>query len=123
MVRDLLTDKVIGRAIEVHRNLGPGLLESAYEACLCFELNKAGLNFTKQQAIPVRYKSIKLDCGFRADIIVEDKLLLELKATDRIHPIHKAQLLTYLKLTGLKIGLILNFNTELLKNGIQRMVL
>jgi GxxExxY protein len=123
MVRDLLTDKVIGRAIEVHRNLGPGLLESAYEACLCFELNKEGLNFTKQQAIPVRYKSIDLYCGFRADIIVEDKLLLELKATDRIHPIHNAQLLTYLKLTGLKTGLILNFNTELLKNGIQRMVL
>ncbi len=123
MVRDQLTDKIIGLAIEVHRSLGPGVLESAYETCLCYELDQSRLKFSKQKSIPIRYKDVDLNCGFRADVIVEDRLLLELKAVEKILPIHEAQLLTYLKLTGLKTGLILNFNTVLLKDGICRMVL
>ena len=123
MVRDQLTDKIIGLAIEVHRSLGPGVLESAYETCLCYELDQSRLKFSKQKSIPIRYKDVDLNCGFRADVIVEDRLLLELKAVEKILPIHEAQLLTYLKLTGLKTGLILNFNTVLLKYGICRMVL
>ena len=123
MGSDRLTDRVIGLAIEVHKSLGPGLLESAYENCLSYELDSFGLAFTKQKSIPIKYKNVQLNCGFRADVIVEDQLLLELKAIGKILPLHEAQLLTYLKLTGLKTGLILNFNTVLLKDGIRRMVL
>ena len=121
--RDPLTDKVIGLAIEVHRTLGPGLLESAYEECLCFELTRSPLSFRRQVPLAISYKSIDLDCGYRADLIVEDELILELKAIDRLLPLHDAQLLTYLKLSGLKKGLLLNFNTVLLKDGIRRLVL
>jgi GxxExxY protein len=123
MAKDQITDDVIGSAIEVHKRLGPGLLESAYEACLCFELDNSGMKFSRQKSISIEYKNVQLNCGFRADIIVDDRLLLELKAVEKISPIHEAQLLTYLKLTGLRTGLILNFNTVLLKDGIRRMVL
>ncbi len=121
--RDPLTDRVIGLAIEVHRGLGPGLLESAYEECLCFELKQNGIPFNRQVALPVIYKSVKLDCGYRMDIVVDEKLVLELKTVERLLPLHDAQLLTYLKLSGLPTGLILNFNVPVLKNGIRRLVL
>jgi len=122
-MKDELTNRIIGYAIEVHRNLGPGLLESAYEACLCREFSDAGINFKRQVPITVDYKGEKVDCAFRADVMVEDEVLLELKACERIHSIHEAQLLTYLKLSGLKKGLLMNFNSTLLKNGIKRMVI
>jgi len=123
MTKDPLTDQVIGLAIEVHRELGPGLLESAYEQCLCHEFANANLGFERQKSIGIDYKGTKLDCGFRADLIVESKLLIELKAIERILPIHEAQLLTYMKLSEIGTGLILNFNTRVLKDGIKRMVL
>ena len=123
MEKDPLTDRVIGLAIEVHRQLGPGLLESAYETCLCHQLSEAGLNFERQKPIGIHYKGVDLDCGFRSDLIVEDNLLIELKAVEKILPVHEAQLLTYMKLSKISTGLILNFNTEVLKNGIKRMVL
>jgi GxxExxY protein len=122
MLNDL-TKSVIGAAIEVHRALGPGLLESAYEICLCRELNLRGIQFQRQLPIPLEYKGVELDCGYRSDVIVEDTLLLELKAVDALLPIHEAQLLSYLKLTGLSVGLLINFNVELLKDGIRRRVL
>jgi GxxExxY protein len=118
-----LTKSVIGAAIEVHRALGPGLLESAYEICLCRELNLREIQFRRQVPIPVGYKGVKLDCGYRSDVIIEDSLLLELKAVDALLPIHEAQLLSYLKLTGLNVGLLINFNVELLRDGIRRRVL
>jgi GxxExxY protein len=118
-----LTEKIIGGAIEVHRHLGPGLLESAYEECLCHELKLAGLKFVKQKSLPLEYKGIKLDCGYRIDVVVEDRVIVELKCVEQIAPIHEAQLLTYLKLSGIKTGLIINFNSGLLKDGIKRMVL
>ena len=121
--RDPLTDRVIGLAIEVHRGLGPGLLESAYEECLCFELKQNAIPFNRQVALPVIYKAVKLDCGYRMDIVVDEKLVLELKTVERLLPLHDAQLLTYLKLSGLPTGLILNFNVPVLKNGIRRLVL
>src|SRR5262245_10013262 len=105
---EALTSRVIGAAIEVHRQLGPGLLESAYEECLCHELRLNGLSFQRQVAFPVLYKSIRLDCGYRAELIVEDKVVLELKAVDAIADLHKAQLLTYLRVSGLKVGLLFN---------------
>lgn len=120
--KDPLTSKVIGIAIEIHRALGPGLLESAYEACLCHDLREAGFVINNQVPLPVVYKDVRLDCGYRLDIVVNNELILELKAIDKILPIHEAQLLTYLKLTGIKKGLILNFNTPVLKNGIKRLV-
>ncbi|MEQ9557280.1 MAG: GxxExxY protein [Rhodospirillales bacterium] len=120
---DPLTEKVIGLAIEVHRHLGPGLLESAYEECLCFELETNGIGHSKQVPLPVTYKNTKLECGYRMDLVVEDKLVIELKTVDRLLPIHEAQLLTYLKLSGLKTGLLLNFNSSVLKDGIRRLVL
>jgi len=123
MNKDPLTDQVIGRAIEVHRELGPGLLESAYEECLCHEFTNASVAFERQKPIGIDYKGTKLDCGFRADLIVENKLLIELKAVEGLLPIHEAQLLTYMKLTGIGIGLLLNFNTKVLKDGIKRVVL
>jgi len=120
---DLRTEKVIGFAIEVHRQLGPGLLESAYEECLNYELKEAGIDFRRQVALPVVYKSIRLDCGYRLDFVVEDRLILELKTVERLLPIHEAQMLTYMKLSGIGVGLLLNFNTPVLKDGLRRMLL
>ena len=118
-----LTEQIIGAAIEVHRHLGPGLLESAYEECLCRELELRGLSFERQKPLPLEYKGIKLDCGYRIDIVVENKVILELKCVDAIAPVHEAQLLTYLRLSGLKVGLILNFYVAVMKDGIKRLVL
>lgn len=117
-----LSKKIIGTAIEVHKVLGPGLLESAYEECLCHELHLQNLSFERQKPLPVKYKGIKLDCGYRLDVVVEELIILELKSSERIEPIHKAQLLTYLKLTGLNLGLLLNFNSVVMRDGIVRMV-
>ena len=117
-----ITRQIIGGAIEVHRALGPGLLESAYEECLYHELILMGLSVERQIPLPVRYKGKKLDCGYRVDMIVDNQIMLELKACEHIEPIHKAQLLTYLKLAGLNLGLLLNFNVTVLKDGITRMV-
>ena len=118
-----LTEKIIGCAIKVHRVLGPGLLESAYEVCLAHEVRKAGLQIERQVSLPVVYDGIKLDAGYILDIVVEDAIILELKAVETLLPIHEAQLLTYLKLTGKKLGLLINFNVALLKNGIKRKVI
>jgi len=120
MEMDDLTSKVISAAIEVHKALGPGLLESAYEECLCRELDLRGMNYERQKDLPVEYKGVKLNCGYRLDIVVAGKLILELKACNALEPIHEAQLLTYLKLTGLKIGRLINFNVPVLKMGIRR---
>jgi len=117
-----LTEEIIGAAMEVHSFLGPGLLESAYENCLKFELGKRGLKVVSQLALPIQYKEIKIDAGYRIDLLVEDEVIVELKAVDSIQPIHKAQLLSYLKMSNLRIGLLLNFNVERLKQGITRMV-
>jgi len=118
-----LTDAIIGAAMEVHRTLGPGLLESTYEMCLCRELSIRGITFERQVPIPVEYKGVKLDCGYRADIVVDETILIEIKAVDSVLSIHDAQLLSYLKLGGWKIGLFINFNVELLKHGLRRRVL
>jgi len=118
-----LTEAIIGAAIEVHRTLGPGLLESTYEMCLCRELGIRGIPFERQVPIPVEYKGVKLDCGYSADIVVDGMILVEIKAMDSLLPIHDAQLLSYLKLGGWKIGLLINFKVELLKNGLRRRVL
>ena len=120
---DRLTEKVIGLAIEVHRQLGPGLLESAYEECLCLELQEAGLAFRRQVPLPITYKSIRLDCGYRLDLLIEDQLILELKSVEGLLPIHEAQVLTYMKLIGVRTGLLLNFNSAVLKSGIRRLML
>ena len=119
---DRLTERVIGFAIEVHRQLGPGLLESAYEECLCYELREGGLGFRRQVPLPVAYKSIRLDCGYRIDVVVEEQVILELKTVERLMPIHDAQLLTYMKLSGRPTGLLLNFHSAVLKDGIRRMM-
>ena len=115
-----LTERVIGACIQIHRALGPGLLESAYEECLCYELSRAGIKFERQKPLPVHYKEVNLECGYRLDLVVEQKLIVELKAVDEIAPIHEAQLLTYLKLSGLTLGLLINFNVPVLKSGIKR---
>ena len=117
-----LSSKIIGAAIEVHKTLGPGLLESAYEECLCHELSIQGLLFEKQKPLSIDYKGKKMDCGYRLDIVVEKAVIIELKSCEKIEPIHKAQLLTYLKLSGLKLGLILNFNVPIMRDGIVRIV-
>ena len=117
-----LTEKIIGAAIEVHKVLGPGLLESAYEGCLAHELSIANMSFERQLALPVTYKSFELDCGYRIDFLVEGTVVLELKAVEGLQRIHEAQLLTYLKLGGWPIGLLINFNVPVLKSGIKRMV-
>jgi GxxExxY protein len=117
-----LTEKVMGLAIEVHRELGPGLLESAYEQCLCYELSTSGLSFTFQQELPVRYKGVLIDCTYRYDVLVESRLLLEIKAVQDLLPVHEAQLLTYMKLLNVDYGLLLNFHAPLLKDGIKRRV-
>ena len=117
-----LTGQIIGAAIEVHKTLGPGLLESAYEECLCREFSLRGFSYERQKEVPVEYKGVRLDCGYRLDIVVSESVVLELKACDRLERIHQAQLLTYLKLTGIKYGLLINFNVSVLKDGIKRMV-
>jgi len=117
-----LSSKIIGAAIDVHRTIGPGLLESAYEECLCYELDLQGLTFERQKPLPVSYKEVKLDCGYRLDVVVQNIIILELKSCERIEPIHKAQLLTYLKLSGLNLGLLLNFNMITMRDGIIRVV-
>ena len=117
-----LSSQIIAAAIEVHKALGPGLLESAYEKCLCHELKLRGLSFDNQKPLPLVYKGKKLDCGYQLDISVENTIIFELKSCEKIEPIHKAQLLTYLKLSGLKLGLLLNFNVPVMRDGIIRMV-
>jgi GxxExxY protein len=116
-----LTGSVIGAAIEVHKMLGPGLLESIYEECLCYELSLLKIKFESQKELPIEYKGSKLSSGYRIDLIIDNQLILELKSCDQIQPIHEAQLLTYLKLSGIKYGLLINFNTVLLKDGIKRL--
>lgn len=118
-----ITGEIIGAAIEVHKILGPGLLESAYEECLSHELIQRGLRTERQKAVPVVYKEIKLECGYRIDILVENQVVVELKAQDAILPVHIAQILTYLRFSKMKIGLLINFNVTVLKNGIKRFVL
>lgn len=119
---DKLTEQIIGRAIEVHRGLGPGLLESAYEECLCFELSQFGLRFERQVPLPVMYKGVNLDCGYRMDIVVESSVIIEVKAVERLIAVHEAQLLSYLKLHNKRVGLLMNFHTAILKNGLKRIV-
>jgi GxxExxY protein len=121
--RDPRTSPILGAAIEVHRHLGPGLLESAYEECLCHELNLRDLRFQRQLDLPVEYKGLKLNCGYKIDLIVQDEVVLELKAVEKLLPIHQAQLLTYLKLAHKRVGLLINFNVPLLTQGIIRRVL
>jgi GxxExxY protein len=116
------TESIIGAAIEVHRHLGPGLLESAYEECLCEELSIRKIPFKRQIALPVSYKSKRLDIGYRVDLLVKDEVVVELKTVESILPIHEAQTLTYMRLGGWQVGLILNFNVTILKNGIKRLV-
>jgi GxxExxY protein len=115
-----ITEQVIGACIEIHKQLGPGLLESAYEECLCYELSNLGIAFERQRPLPVHYKSVLLDCGYRLDLVVDNRIILELKTVENLLPIHEAQLLTYLKLSGLTLGLLINFNVPVLKNGIKR---
>jgi GxxExxY protein len=119
---DLLTRRIIGAAIEVHRVPGPGLLESAYEACLAFELTQSGLSFRQQVPLPVRYKQVQLDCGYRLDLLVEDAIVVEVKAVDALAPIHQAQIMSYLRLAEKKVGLLINFNVRVLKQGLKRVV-
>ena len=118
-----LSGQIIGMAIDVHRQLGPGLLESAYESCLCFDLAEAGIAYTRQVPLPLRYKGIRLNCGYRMDVVVDDKIVLEIKAVQQVMPIHKAQLLTYLRLSGHRVGLLINFNAVVLKDGLHRLML
>ena len=120
---DDLSNRVIGCAIEVPRELGPGLLESAYEQCLAHELKRNGISFQLQHPQAVEYKGIRLDCGYRIDMLIEDELIIELKAVEEIRGIHEAQLLTYMKLAGIKTGLLINFNVSKLKDGLKRYVL
>jgi GxxExxY protein len=123
--RELLnqvTGSIIGAAIEVHRALGPGLLESAYEACLVYELAERGLKVDQQKPLPLVYKEVQLDCGYRLDLLVEDMVIVEIKAVDCLQPIHQAQLLSYLKLSGCEVGLLINFTVKVLKQGICRLI-
>ena len=119
--RDALTEQIIGAAIEVHRALGPGLLESAYEECLCVELGLRDIRFRSQVELPVVYKEHRVDGGYRLDLVVEDSVIVEIKAVERLLSLHEAQLLTYLRLSGIATGLLLNFNVPVLKDGIRRM--
>ena len=119
---DILSHQIIESAIEVHKTLGPGLLETVYEHALCYELSKRDIPFERQKRLPVAYKDVNLDCNFRLDILVDDLVIVELKAVNRIEPLFEAQLLTYLKLSNLWLGLLLNFNVPILKHGIKRVV-
>jgi GxxExxY protein len=121
--RDSITGQIIGAGIEVHRQLGPGLLESAYRACLCWELRHRGLRVEREVALPLVYKGVHVDAGYRLDLIVEGRVLVELKAIERLAPVHTAQVITYLRLTGLPVGLLMNFNAEVLRDGIVRVAL
>ena len=118
-----LSKEIIGCAIEVHKNIGPGMLESAYEECLAYELKQKGLNFERQKPVAVHYKEIKLDCGYRIDLLVENQIVLELKSIESLSKIHTAQILTYMRFANIRKGLIINFNVTMLKNGIKRFVL
>ena len=122
MAENELTHQIIGAAIEVHRMLGPGLLESTYEECLCHELSQRGIPFERQKPIPVVYKGVKLDCGYRLDLLVAGRVILELKSVEALAPIHDSILVTYLKLSGHRIGFLMNFNVKVLKDGIKRLV-
>jgi GxxExxY protein len=115
-----ITEKIIGAAIEIHKTLGPGLLESAYEECLCYELSRARISFRRQVDLPVSYKEVKLDCGYRIDLLVEEEVIIELKTVERLLPIHEAQLLTYPKMLDKRLGLLVNFNVPVLRDGIKR---
>ncbi|PYV67580.1 MAG: GxxExxY protein [Acidobacteria bacterium] len=115
LVQEQLTEQIIGAAIEVHRELGPGLLESAYEECFCHELHLRNLSFQRQLDLPVAYKDLKLDCGYRLDVVIENLVVVELKSMEQVLPVHQAQLLTYLRLSGKKVGLLINFNVAVLK--------
>lgn len=117
-----LTEEIIGAAIKIHRRLGPGLLESAYEACLAFELHQKGLRVEQQRAVPLIYEGVKLECGFRADLVVQGRVVVELKCKEQVHPVDEAQLLSHLRLLGLPVGLLINFHVVVLKNGVKRMV-
>jgi len=121
MFRDI-TPQIIGAAIKVHRRLGPGLLESAYETCLAYELEQLGLRVERQKAVPLLYNTMKLECGFRADLVVERKVVIEIMCKEALHPVDQAQLLSYLRLLDLQVGLLINFHVVLLKDGIKRMV-
>ncbi len=118
-----LGERIIGLAITVHRYLGPGLLESAYEECLCLELKEAGISYKRQVPLPIVYKSVRLECGYRMDIVADNEIVIEIKAVDQLLPIHEAQILTYLRLSGLRAALLMNFNSTVLKNGLRRFVL
>jgi GxxExxY protein len=122
MKHNELTKRIIGAAIEVHRNLGPGLLESAYQECLCHELHLNGIGFQRQVSLPVNYKGLRLDCAYRLDLLVEDLVIVEIKAIDELDQIHSAQVLTYLKAAGKEVGLLMNFNVAVLKNGLKRLI-
>ncbi|MGA2356807.1 MAG: GxxExxY protein [Terriglobales bacterium] len=119
---DEISHRIIGAAIEVHRHLGPGLLESAYQSCLAFELKQLGLKLEEQKPLPVVYKNAKLDCDYRLDFVVEDEIIIEIKAIEKLLPIHDAQLLSYLRLTKKRVGLLMNFHVPVLKNGLKRIV-
>ncbi len=119
---DALTQKIIGAALEVHRTLGPGLLESTYEACLIFELNQMGLKVERQKPLPIIYKGIKLHCGYRLDLLIENTVIVEIKSVDDLAPIHSSQLLSYLNLSQFQVGLLINFNVKILKHGIRRFI-
>ena len=123
LIEEKLSENVIRAAIEVHRALGPGLLESVYEECFAHELELSKIPFERQVPLPIRYKAVHLDCGYRLDFVIDGKLIIELKAVEKTLPVHKAQLLTYMRLSGHKVGLLLNFNTPVLKDGITRLVL
>jgi GxxExxY protein len=119
---DSITRRIIGAAIEVHKHLGPGLLESAYESCLAFELSERGLAIERQKPLPIKYKNVLLDCGYKLDLVVEDSVIVELKAIEQLLPIHEAQLLSYLRISGKSTGLLINFHVRVLKNGLKRIV-
>ena len=117
-----LTEQIIGASIDVHRELGPGLLESAYEACLAYELAQRGMSVERQRSVPLVYKGLALDCGYRLDIVVERAVIIEVKAIDQLLPVHRAQVISYLRLTGLSVGLLINFHSPILRHGLQRVV-
>ena len=117
-----ITETIIGAVINVHRALGPGLLESAYEACMVYELAQAGLKVEQQKPLPIVYRGVKLECGYRMDLMIDNEIIVEIKSIEKLLPIHQAQLLSYLKLSNCRVGLLINFNIKVLKNGIQRVV-
>lgn len=120
---DELSNRVIGLSLEVHKTLGPGLLENTYKQCLAYELTNAGIDYVMEYELPIKYKEIEISCGYRIDLLVKNELILELKSVEKLIPVHEAQILTYMKLRNIKTGLLINFNEKLLKNGIKRFVL